>query len=336
MTSTVDGSYLLQLGVTAGALGLDGAKILDEAGLAMSAELVNQRFDTGVLRTVCNALERDSGDPWIGLRLGAAAALDQGAVGVVRYACGASANVRDGLKRFGRYLQLVNQTGVFFTAETPEGSYLAGVRKRPGAEPHAVSVHFLLAAVYRAAQAMTDQQFTLSTVWLTEPAVEGKPVPDVFDGVTVRTGAVESALVVSPEVMRVQVHPPDAALSERLDQTAQKMIAALPQDDFGTRAKSAIIQLLADDPGLDAVATRLQLSPRTLQRRLKAEGLVHQELVEAVRQELSAGYLQEPTLSFTDIAFLLGYSDATAFSRAYKRWTGQSPSAARAALAKSS
>ncbi|MBK8937957.1 MAG: helix-turn-helix transcriptional regulator [Polyangiaceae bacterium] len=80
--------------------------------------------------------------------------------------------------------------------------------------------------------------------------------------------------------------------------------------------------------GLADIATlarRLGVSPRTLQRKLEAEGVAYSELLDQARRELACAYLADPALSVEEIAALTGYSEASAFSRAFRRWTGASP-----------
>jgi AraC-like DNA-binding protein len=76
---------------------------------------------------------------------------------------------------------------------------------------------------------------------------------------------------------------------------------------------------------IDEVAERLAMTSRTLQRRLEDEGLQFSHLVDATRKELAAQYLRDPNLGLTDTAFLVGYSDLTAFHRAFRRWFKQTP-----------
>jgi AraC-like DNA-binding protein len=76
---------------------------------------------------------------------------------------------------------------------------------------------------------------------------------------------------------------------------------------------------------LAAVSKRLGLSARTLQRKLNEEGTSHQELLDELRRDLSRNYLLEPNMSVAEAAFLLGFSDPSAFHRAFRRWTGMTP-----------
>jgi AraC-like DNA-binding protein len=90
--------------------------------------------------------------------------------------------------------------------------------------------------------------------------------------------------------------------------------------------RGAITQLLPDgDATLERVAKALDLSPRTLQRKLEREGTSLRELVDDVRRSLAQTYISDGSMSLATIAFVLGFSEQSAFHRAFVRWTGQSP-----------
>jgi AraC-like DNA-binding protein len=77
------------------------------------------------------------------------------------------------------------------------------------------------------------------------------------------------------------------------------------------------------------VAKSLGLSERTLSRRLAEEGTNYEEVVDQLRRSLALQYVKDPTISLTEMTWLLGYEGSTSFNHAFKRWTGHSPSAAR-------
>ena len=85
-------------------------------------------------------------------------------------------------------------------------------------------------------------------------------------------------------------------------------------------------------PALDRVAGELKLPAAVIQRELSAEGLAYKDLVEKTRYDLALMYLRQRQLQLSEIAFLLGYSELSAFSRAVRRWTGEAPRAVRAKL----
>jgi AraC-like DNA-binding protein len=78
-------------------------------------------------------------------------------------------------------------------------------------------------------------------------------------------------------------------------------------------------------PRLRDVAESLGMSPWTLQRRLKRDGVAFADLVKAARRDLALRYVRETDLPLTEVALALGYSELSAFSRAFHVWTGLSP-----------
>jgi AraC-like DNA-binding protein len=73
------------------------------------------------------------------------------------------------------------------------------------------------------------------------------------------------------------------------------------------------------------VARRLAISTRTLERRLNEHGVVYRQLVDDTRRVFAVDYLKDRDQSLIEIAFLLGYSEVSAFHRAFRRWTGSTP-----------
>jgi AraC-like DNA-binding protein len=90
--------------------------------------------------------------------------------------------------------------------------------------------------------------------------------------------------------------------------------------------------LATDLPTLPTTATAVRIPERTLQRRLAEEGVSHSALVDDVRRSLAVKYLGSANVSVTEIAYMLHFADPTVFSRAFKRWTGESPAAYRKRL----
>lgn len=116
-------------------------------------------------------------------------------------------------------------------------------------------------------------------------------------------------------------------LAEKVERSARSKRAGFRRD-----VERAVEPLLASgDVSAERVAGLLGISRQTLYRRLKAEGVTFEELLDNKRRELALGYLKGGRMSVKAAAYRLGFSDPAAFSRAFKRWTGISPSSFRAA-----
>jgi AraC-like DNA-binding protein len=109
--------------------------------------------------------------------------------------------------------------------------------------------------------------------------------------------------------------------------------AFVPDCQFIDQVRAIVAEQLRDGgPNLEETARRLFMSTTTLYRRLKDLGLTFHEIVLALRREHALSYMRDDTLSLTHIALLLGYSELSAFSRAFRHWTGMSPAQYRRSL----
>jgi AraC-like DNA-binding protein len=133
------------------------------------------------------------------------------------------------------------------------------------------------------------------------------------------------AVVMSPDDLRVGMKSADPALLPIILRAADEQLTKVPSAyDFADHvARIVMSSLSTGGVTIEYVASRLGSSPRTIQRRLHDRGLSFNDVVANTRLELSRRYLADPSLTLTDVAFLLGYSDLSAFSRAFRRWTGR-------------
>lgn len=136
-----------------------------------------------------------------------------------------------------------------------------------------------------------------------------------------------NALLMKPEVMATPMPHRDARLMSAMRMCLEQLSA---RNDLRVsvtdRVRVAVRARLPDGfPPLDDIAAELRLSVGVLQRELHRDGLSYRTLVEMTRRDLALSYVKQRQLPFSEIAFLLGYSELSAFSRAVHRWTGLSP-----------
>ncbi len=114
------------------------------------------------------------------------------------------------------------------------------------------------------------------------------------------------------------------------DRILDAMVKSLRPDTLVARVKRALIdELPSGTPSEATIARAVSMSGRSLQRRLAAEKSGFKELLDEVRRDLARDYVDDYESSVTDISFMLGFSDVSSFSRAFKRWFGKSPASAR-------
>ena len=108
-------------------------------------------------------------------------------------------------------------------------------------------------------------------------------------------------------------------------------MANLSDSEVSARVKSKLIELLPSGKvNEEVVAGSLNMSLRSLQRKLSDENVSYKELLESTRMTLALEYIKLPKYSINEITYLLGFSEQSNFSRAFKRWTKQTPTSYRA------
>lgn len=152
-------------------------------------------------------------------------------------------------------------------------------------------------------------------------------------GCPVYFGAPETRLVMSRAAIERPLPRHDPALFGYLERHASAVLARTNQpSSTADRVRRLITEWLrSGEPTQADVSRRLAMSERTLQRRLRDEGTTFAEILDDVRAQLSRLYLREANLAAGEVAFLLGYSEPSAFHRAFRRWTGLTPQAYRSA-----
>jgi len=134
-------------------------------------------------------------------------------------------------------------------------------------------------------------------------------------------------LVLDRNALALPVLGADPTLARIVEAHAEAALARLPStSDIAARVRAQIHELLpAGPPSVEAVCQRMHLSRRTLQRQLSAAGTTFGAELDQARHQLSLRFLADPRISLQETAFLLGFSEASAFHRAFVRWTGQTP-----------
>ena len=279
------------------------------------------------LHAFLEAAERAASDPFLGLHM--AASFPRGIYGVVEFIARNCSTLREGLHRIVQYASLMTNR-VHVTFEEHDG---AGVieHRIPG-EPLATGRHsneFFLCALVLQARELTGVAFAPARVWFAHPApADTRELARQLGTRELRFGAGVNRLELSEHVLGLPIRSADPALLSVLDREATHTLERTPSPrTFMEQVRAAIEQLLATGAlSVEALARALGTSTRTLQRRLTEEGTSFRDVVENVRAELARAYLGDLQLGLGDVAFRLGYAEVSAFLRAFKRWTGMTPS----------
>ncbi|MCB9603929.1 MAG: helix-turn-helix transcriptional regulator [Sandaracinus sp.] len=205
----------------------------------------------------------------------------------------------------------------------------AGVTLRAsGFEPSDPTAVFVLVAVEVGLRRMTGRASVASSLATTARPWSGL---DVCLGIPVRVGA--HALELDAEAQHAASRYRDPVVVSVLEELLSQRRGIRPRDPSVVDQLHGVLrQMLPDEPSLDQAARRMGLGPRSLQERLRLAGSSFRMVLDDVRCALACEYLERPELDLPGVAMLLGYSDASTFLRAFKRWKGVTPGDYRRAL----
>jgi AraC-like DNA-binding protein len=174
-----------------------------------------------------------------------------------------------------------------------------------------------------------QQTDVVRALHVTHAAPAYRTAYDAVFGVPVHFGSTRNAILLDPSYLHTPLVPAPAHVTRILATHADAQLAELTQQrTCRGRLEAALRQVLhTGDVGIAAMAARLAMSRQTLYRRLKAEDVTFEQVLEQLRCAVAVEALQGGAASVRDVAARVGFADPAAFSRAFKRWTGRSPSA---------
>jgi AraC-like DNA-binding protein len=265
---------------------------------------------------------RLTGDRQLPLRI--AAATPTGAFGIVEYVCRAAPTLGEALRRWVRYLNLLDDAETVGLEVEEDRALLRVERASEAPAPAARELRWALIAKY--ARELSTVPFRPVAVELAHPAPDDVAPFRAWFEAPVVFGAEATQLVMPRAALAAPLVASDPALLAILTRAADELAAKSSADPLMTQQVKRVLHdaLRSDDAQVESVAKQLGLAVRSLQRRLKDEGTSFQAVREDVRRTLAQRYLDEG-LAIAEISFLLGFSEPSAFFRAFKRWTGMTP-----------
>jgi AraC-like DNA-binding protein len=164
-------------------------------------------------------------------------------------------------------------------------------------------------------------------VHFTHPAPDYRADYDRVLKAPLTFGSDRNAIMIDPSWLTIELHQPNRYVFGVLSEHADKLLKSLESaQTMRGRVESLLIPTLhRGDIGMDDIAGRIGLSRQSLYRRLKEEEVSYEALVDDLRHRMALHYLSGRKTSVNETAYLVGFSDPSSFSRAFKRWTGLSP-----------
>jgi AraC-like DNA-binding protein len=323
-------SALLELAVAKGAGRRD---LLERAGIEAEA-LQDREARIPFARWVAlmRAGQEASGDPALALHFGEAFDMaDLSVLGLMGRSAETSAEGFEILNRFWRLVADIDTEGeerFELVAEKGE-TWLVDTRLNPNESPEVSEAGFAQMAEMGRRMLPDVQHFRSVHFTHSAPAYRSEydrifQVPVVFD-------SDRNAFLMPKGWEARRIAPQSRYAMDILSAHAEGLLDRLDSAaSMAGRVEALLAPMLpGGQAGAGAIAARLGLSTQTLYRRLKTEGVTFDSVLEALRRKLAIHYLREKKLSAKETGYRLGFSDPAAFSRAFKRWTGSTPSVFR-------
>jgi AraC-like DNA-binding protein len=255
-------------------------------------------------------------------------------IGLLYYVLASSETMLDAFRRAARYTALVNDGIV---QSSIEGRYFGMSLRYVGVSRHLDrhQAEFWMTVLVRVSRQLSGLRLFPSRVrFAHHRTTRTAELAELF-GDALEFGAPVDEAVFAATVAQLPVTTADPYLNRILLTFCDEALAARrgAGSSFRSSVENAVVPLLPHGKArADEVARRLGTSGRTFARRLSSEGLTFSELLESLRHDLARRYLAEGELSVSQIAWLLGYQEVGAFSRAFKRWSGETPREIRTRL----
>jgi AraC-like DNA-binding protein len=320
---TTIGSYGLAIAKALESCGVDSARIFRAAGVP--TDLSNDpmsRLSVATLTRLYRTCVDVTNNPYFGLTVARFVHISN--LHALGYALAASATLMDFCRRLERYFRLVSQSAKVSVTEAGDNvilrfDYLAEI----SGETEDAFFSFLVLTM----RLLYKRGFNPVRVEFHRPMPrEGAEPYEALMHAPVSFSQTDGVLVFEKADLMQPLDGSCPELAQVNDNIVVSYLARLDKSDVITGVTQKIIEFLPDgDCGRDKVANALCMSPTTLQSKLSQRGTNFQQLLDDTRKELARSYLQQPARSVTEITFLLGFTDTSNFTRAFKRWTGVSP-----------
>lgn len=295
----------------------------------------NSRVPASAMERLWAAAEQLTGDANLGLH--SAESYNPGALSIVGYVILSCRTAGEALERLARYAPLLNE-GLQVKIERDAGTTTCRFGAADGVDSFLrrsprQAVETLAAGIVLTLGRLATRPPTSAAVTFRHAAPASIAEHMRLLGPVVRFDQPENAVVYPTSALATGMLSADPALLEVFEADARRRLDQLKSHGAVSGRVQSLVgaRLKGEVPSLAAIASELAMSERSIQRSLSEESTSYREIVDEVRKGLALSHLSRPDATAADVAFLLGFSEPSAFTRAFRRWTGSPPSQFRCA-----
>jgi AraC-like DNA-binding protein len=309
--------------------GLDPRQFMDELGIRpetlrdvrarISSHLADVAFAKAMALIPDPAFALRAGECWHPSNLG-----------TMGFAWLSSRTLHTGLKRMERFSRIIGTDFSYQLIEEPAGLWFVHNHGRGDDSIGYPMTDFTLSILMTMCRTNFGQQLNATELHLRRPQPDNPAPWRDFFGCTVIFGAERDCFLLDRETVDMPLPSANIPLANTFDSILAEQMASFVDSDLISRSKAYLLrELTSGTPSAQELASALGMSQRSFQRKLGELGLTYQKVLDEIRHELARRYLDDQSKSVTEIAFLLGFSEQSAFTRAFRHWSGMSPSVYR-------
>ena len=272
-----------------------------------------------------------SGDPYFGLK--GAEYSRPAHLGALGFAWLASSSLRTAFQRLSRYARVIQEKLTIELDEDDEFFYVRLDAHMPLLNKR-IRENGQLAAVVKFSRVIAGKDFNPAKICLKQSEPEDAGYYYELFRCLLEFNAKATTFVIRLEDVDKRLTGSNDQLAKLNEHIVVKYLAHCEKNDIVNRVKAAVIDGLANGQVTEtSIAKEMYTTPRNLHRKLQKEDTSFKTLLTEVRKELAQQYIQDRSKTLTEISFMLGFSEVSSFSRAFKGWTGRPPSEARQEVA---
>ena len=270
-------------------------------------------------------VDRDPNGLLLPLKIGAAMRSDEyGAFGL---AWKSAPNLRGSFARAERYGHVLGSAETYSLEETAQGTLFNLEKAGDGSRGMLLSNEASMSAVHTISKEVSSSNFIPTGIYFKHAPRGDIGVYESHFGCPVHFESGRDAVLVSNESIDTPNKLGDESIARFFDRHLEQQLNSLKSDiDLQQQVRRAVGNVLSEGvPKLSRIASELNMGARTLQRRLSEQGYSFQNVVDMAQKELAQRLLRETDYSLAEVAFLTGFAEQSGFTRAFKRWAGQTP-----------
>lgn len=273
---------------------------------------------------VLSEAARVTGDPTIGLRI--VERLRPTAPGINLYLFRASPTLRSALERLVRFIPLTSDC---LEMEFEVRGSQAFVRWKMNSRTvplHPQQSEFYAGLLLRTGRESTTAPWQPLEVHFSHPPIEPRAERERLLRAPVHFSRPHDQVVLPSSVLDLPLRERDPVLLEMVQRHANALLRKVTPRTLRERVRSLLVDLIPEGrASLEEVAAALSASPRTLQRELRQEGTSFTTELDAIKREVAEQYILSGRMEIIEVAFITGFTELSAFYRAFRRWTGTTP-----------